>query len=145
MDPSPRADRYGKITELVQRLRNRRESRGGTMRPPPPWSIAVGIGYRKGKQKIESTALMHWKNQPIRPLEVTVGPTGTVYELIRNWTSYWKNLRSGSAIWREDAYTGAKREQHGAHRSMSCNLYYTCVYYVLPCTDYFSSRPIEVG
>ena len=73
-----------KITELVQRLRNHRESRGGIMRPPPPWSLAVGIGYHKGKQKIESTALMLWKNQPIRPLEDTVGATGTVYELIRN-------------------------------------------------------------
>ena len=134
-----------KITELVQRLRYHREGRGGIMRPPPPWSLAVGIGYHKGKQKIASTALMHWTNPPIRPLEDTVVVTGTVYELIRNWTSYWKKLRSVLAIWRVDAYTGAKRERHGVHRSMSCTLYYICVYYVLPCTDNLTSRPTGVG
>ena len=73
------------------------------MRPPPPWSLAVGKGYHKGKQKIESTALMLWTNQQIRLLEDTVVVTGTVYELLRNWTSYWKKLKSGSAIWKEDA------------------------------------------
>jgi hypothetical protein len=57
-----------------------------------------GIKYHKGKQKIESTALVLCKNHPIRSLKDTVVATGTVYELIRNCTSYWKKLGSGSAI-----------------------------------------------
>ena len=73
-----------KITELVQRLRYHRESGGGIMRPPPPWSLAVGIGYHKEKQKIKSTALMLWTNQQIRLLKDTVVATDTVYELISN-------------------------------------------------------------
>ena len=86
----------------------------------PPWSIAVGIGYHKGKQKIESTALMLWTNTPIYPLDDVVVVTVTVYDLIRDYASYWKKLRCGLAIWREGEYTGVKREQYGAHLCLLC-------------------------
>ena len=91
------------------------------MRPPPPWSIAVGIGYHKGKQKVDSTSLMHWTNPLIHTLDDVVVTTGTVHELIREDASYWKKLRSGLAIWREEAYAGVKRERYRAHRSILCN------------------------
>ena len=141
----PEQSNMRKITKLVQRLRNRRESRGGTMRPPLPWSIAVGIGYHKGKQKVDSTSLMHWTNLLIHTLDDVVVTTGTVHELIREDASYWKKLRSGLAIWREDAYAGVKREGYGAHRIMLCNLYCTCVFHGLLCTDKLSSIPIGIG
>jgi len=98
------------------------------MRPPPPWSIAVGIGYHKGKQKVDSTSLMHWTNPLIHTHDDVVLTTGTVHELIREDASYWKKLRSGLAIWREKAYAALKRERYGAHRSILCNFYCACVF-----------------
>ena len=143
--PCPGQSNMRKITELIQRLRNHRESRGGTMRPPPPWSIAVGIGYHKGKQKIDSTSLMLWTNPLIHTHDDVVAMNGTVHELIREDASYWKKLRSGLAIWREKAYAAVKRERYGAHRSILCNFYCACVFHALLCTDNLSSIPIGVG
>ena len=106
----------------------------------------MGIGYHKGRQKIESTAMMlSWTNPPIYPLDNVVVTNGTVHELIRDYASYWKRLRSGLAIWREDAYTGVKREQFGAHMSMVCNFYCSCVLYALLFTENLSSIPKGVG
>jgi hypothetical protein len=105
----------------------------------------VGIGYHKGKKKIESTSLMHWTNPPIHALDDVVVTTGTVYELIRDYASCWKKLRSGLAIWREEVYDGVKRERYGAHRRMLCNFYCACVFHALLCTDNLSSKPIGVG
>jgi hypothetical protein len=143
--PCPGQSNMRTTTELVQRLRNHKESRGGTMRPPPPWSIAVGIGYHKGKQKIDSTSLMLWTNPLIHTHDDVVAMNGTVHELIREDASYWKKLRSGSANWREEAYAGVKRERYGAHRSILCNFYCACVFHALLCTDNLSSIPIGVG
>ena len=112
------------------------------MRPPPSWSIAVEIGYQKGKQKIDSTSPMLWTNPLIHTHDDVVVMTGTVHELIREDVSYWKKLRSGLAIWREEAYAGVKR---GAHRSILCNFYCACVFHALLCTDNLSSIPIGVG
>ena len=105
----------------------------------------MGIGYHKGKQKVDSTSLMHWTNPLIHTHDDVVVTTGTVHELIREDASYWKKLRSGLAIWREEAYAGVKREQNGAHRSILCNFYSACVFHALLCTDNLSSIPIGVG
>ena len=97
----------------------------------------------EAEDRVHSTHAL--KNQPIYPLKDVVVTTGTVHELIREDASYWKKMRSGLAIWREDAYAGVKRERYGAQRSMLCNFYCACVFRALLCTDNLSSISTRVG
>jgi hypothetical protein len=146
-----------------------RQGRGASLRPPPPWSLTVGQGYHKGKKKakpkikrltsieedgqaytcpvhsLTEAASEYWKADHVcMSVNEGVVISGTIYELIQDFSRYWKQLRREIGIWQEEVHVGAKWERAGAHKSVSCN-YSVCVFCVFLFTGHHSPSPLGIG
>jgi hypothetical protein len=169
-DTKPRQGHQMPVTKQSTRLLHcSRQGREASLLPPPPWFLKVGQGYHKGKKKakpkLKRLALIEEDGQrctgPVNSLtEATseywkadhvcmtvykaVVISGTIYELMQDFSRYWKQLRRVIEIWQEEVHVGAKWEQAEAHKSVFCN-YSVCVFCDLLFTGHHSLSPLGIG
>ena len=132
--------------------------------------LTIGQGYHKGKKKakpkikrltpieedgqvytcpvhsLAEATSKYWKAYHVYlRVDEAVVISGTIYELIQDFSHYWKQLRRVIGIWQEEVHVGAKWERAGAHKSVLCNYYSVCVFCVLLFTGHHSPSPIGIG